>query len=98
MAKGFLDFKELSSKEVIATYELQAAIKKEQEKHDATRGSMSFLRKAIDAPTISEVLDMIHTEIIDYNCLSKLELKVGEVTKVLEDTPRHFLFPEILTS
>lgn len=61
-------------------------------------GSMAFLRKAIDAPTIGEVKEMIHNEILDFNCLAKLELKVGEITKLLEDTPRHYLFPEILTA
>lgn len=89
--------------------EIEANKKEAEAQHAATlaaandnlkekEGSLSFLRKAIDAPTIGEVVDMIQNQIIEYSCLSKLEVKVGEVTKTLEDTPRHFLFPEILTA
>ncbi len=78
--------------------ELQAATEEEKKVQETTQGSMAFLRKAIDAPTISEVKDMIHTEMMEFNCLAKLELKVGEVIKILPDTPRHYLFPEILTA
>lgn len=61
-------------------------------------GAMSFLRKAIDAPTIAEVKEMIQKEITDFSCLSKIELKIGEEVKIVEGGPKHYLFPEILTA
>lgn len=60
--------------------------------------SLSFLRKAIGSPTIVEVKDMIEKEILEYNILNKIELTNNGITTVLSDEPRHYLFPEILTS
>lgn len=60
--------------------------------------SMFFLRKAINAPTIGEVKNMITEEILNWNCMSKLELKAPEFTKILPDSPRHYLFEEILVA
>src|SRR5882762_6957077 len=59
---------------------------------------MDFLRKAVNAPSIPEVKKLIQEEIIAWNMLNKIELINGEVTKELKDEPRHFLFPEILTT
>lgn len=65
--------------------------------HDADKG-MDFLRKAVNAPSIPDVEKMIQEGILRHNMLNKIELKVGEVTRELDDEPRHFLFPEILTT
>lgn len=65
---------------------------------DLGRDSLGFLRKAINSPTIGEVVDLIHDEILAYNVFNKIELTNNGVTTVLPDEPRHFLFPEILTS
>src|SRR5882724_6784808 len=59
---------------------------------------MDFLRKAVNAPSFPEVKKLIQEEIINFNMLNKIELKVGEITRELDDEPRHFLFPEILTT
>lgn len=59
---------------------------------------LSYLRKAVNAPSIPEVKKLIQEEIIHWNMLNKIELKTPEVTKELKDEPRHFLFPEILTT
>ncbi len=60
--------------------------------------SMAFLRKAIDAPTIGEVIDMIHNEMESYHCLENIVVKIGEVTLPEQaQTPRHYLYPEIMT-
>lgn len=61
-------------------------------------GALSFLRKSIDVPTIAEVKDLIHNEMMEYNVLTNIELKVGDEVKILDEEPRHFLFPEILTT
>jgi len=61
-------------------------------------GALSFLRKSIDVPTTAEVKDMIHQEIMEYNVLTNIELKIGEEIKTLPEEPRHFLFPEILAA
>lgn len=60
--------------------------------------AVDYLRKAINAPSLAEVDKMIQEGIIRHNMLNKIELKVAEVTTVLEDEPRHFLFPEILVT
>jgi cobaltochelatase CobS len=64
---------------------------------DAAAG-MDFLRKAVNAPSIPEVEKLIHEGIIKHNMLNKIELKIGEVVKTLDDEPRHYLFPEILVT
>ena len=67
-------------------------------KEDDHEASLAFLRKAINAPNRSEVLDMIKNEMMGFDVLNKIELKIGDVTKILKDGPRHNLFPEILTT
>lgn len=58
--------------------------------------SLDFLRKAINAPDREEVRTMIIDGLLDFNPLTKIELKVGDLTKIIENGPKHFLFPEIL--
>lgn len=58
--------------------------------------SMDFLRKAINAPDRIEVTEMIKEQMMNFNVLNKIELKIEDTTKVLVDGPRHMLFPEIL--
>lgn len=60
--------------------------------------AMLHLRKALNAPSLEETKRLIQEEIIKMNMLNKIELKVAEVTKTLDDEPRHFLFPEILVT
>ena len=60
--------------------------------------AVNFLRKAIDAPSISEVRDLVRQEIVGFNMLNKIELVTPTETKMLEDKPRHFLFPKVLTT
>lgn len=59
---------------------------------------LAYLRAAINAPSIDEVFSMIEQKIIDFNMLNKIELKKGDETRMLEDVPRHNLFPEILAA
>lgn len=59
---------------------------------------LAFLREAIDTPDRKEVKDMILEQILNHNLMNKIELKKGEETTVLEDTPRHYLFKDILTA
>lgn len=67
------------------------------EDHTADKG-MDFLRKAVNAPSIPEVKRIIQEEIINWNMLNKIELKTPDITKMLEDVPRHFMFPDILAT
>lgn len=60
--------------------------------------AVDYLRKAINAPSLAEVEKMIAEGVIRHNMLNKIELKTGEVTRVLDDEPRHYLFPEILVT
>lgn len=60
--------------------------------------AVNFLRKAIDAPSMSEVRDLVRQEIVGFNMLNKIELITPAETVQLEDTPRHFLFPRVLTT
>jgi hypothetical protein len=60
--------------------------------------AVNFLRKAIDAPSMSEVRDLVRQEIVGFNMLNKIELVTSTETKMLEDKPRHFLFPKVLTT
>jgi cobaltochelatase CobS len=60
--------------------------------------AMMHLRKALNAPSLDETKKLIQEEIINMNMLNKIELKVGEVTRELDDEPRHFLFPDILVT
>ena len=60
--------------------------------------SMAFLRKAIDAPTIGEVVDMIHNEMESYHCFENISVKIDDTQLEPQAAePRHYLFPEILT-
>lgn len=65
---------------------------------DAENEAVNHLRLAINAPSIPEVKKLIVAEIANWNMLNKIELTTPEFTKILEDTPRHFLFPDILTT
>lgn len=60
--------------------------------------AVNFLRKAIDAPSISEVRQLVRQEIVGFNMLNKIELVTPTETKILEDKPRHYLFPKVLTT
>lgn len=64
----------------------------------AENAAVEYLRKAVNAPSIPEVERLIAEGIIKHNMLNKIELKVSDVTRMLDDEPRHFLFPEILTT
>lgn len=66
--------------------------------NDAENEAVNHLRLAINAPSIPEVKKLIVEEIANWNMLNKIELKTPEVTKMLEDTPRHYLFPDILVT
>lgn len=59
--------------------------------------SLHFLRKAINAPTIPEVTEMIRKEIIDYSFNKFIKLETPTATTLLNEEPKHYLFPEILT-
>lgn len=74
--------------------EVQEAIKPAND--NDVEGSLVFLRKAINAPSLPEVKEMIQKEILEFNVLNKVELKKDDTVIQLPDAPRHFLFPEIL--
>lgn len=59
---------------------------------------MDFLRRAVNAPSIPEVKKIIQEEIIKMNMLNKIELTTPTEVKVLDDEPRHFLFPDVLAT
>lgn len=59
---------------------------------------MAFLRKALNAPSLTEVTELITKTIIDFNMLNKIELTRNDIPILLKDEPRHFLFPDILTA
>lgn len=59
-------------------------------------GAMSFLRQAINAPDRKEVEDMIKQMLMEHSFLTKIELKIGDTTKMIENGPKHEMFPEIL--
>lgn len=66
---------------------------------DAENEAVNHLRKAIDAPSVAEVKKLVLEGIIANNMLNKIELTIDNgPPKILEDTPRHFLFPDILTT
>lgn len=46
--------------------------------------------------TKDEVKDMIQKEIIEFNCLNRIELVTDDEVRTLPDEPRHFLFKEVL--
>lgn len=56
------------------------------------------MRRALGAISKDEARALFVEEIINHNYLNKIELKTDTVTKELSDTPRHYLFPEILTT
>lgn len=60
--------------------------------------AVDFLRKAVNAPSLPEVEKMIQEGVLRHNMLNKIELKVADVTRELDDEPRHFLFPDILVT
>lgn len=47
-------------------------------------------------PTMDKVREMVQEEIIEFNCLNKIELKIVDVMKELPEQPRHNLFKPIL--
>ena len=59
---------------------------------------LNHMRKALDTLSQSEIVDLIQTSIMDYNVFNQIELTTPHEVKILEDAPRHYLFPEILTS
>lgn len=59
---------------------------------------LAGLRRAINAPDIQQVKCMILDEIMNFNMLNKIELKIGDEIRNLPDNPRHYLFPKVLTS
>lgn len=63
-----------------------------------TADAMLHLRKALNAPSLEDTKKLIQEEIINMNMLNRIELKIDDVTKELKDEPRHFLFPDILTT
>jgi len=61
--------------------------------------SLGFLRKAIDVPTIGEVLDLIRTEVQDYHVNKNITLTVADKPAFkLSEEPRHYLFEDVLTT
>lgn len=60
--------------------------------------AVDFLRKAINAPSLEETKRLIQEEVIKMNMLNKIELKTETEVKMLDDEPRHHLFPEILVT
>lgn len=60
--------------------------------------AVDFLRKAINAPSLEETKRLIQEEVIKMNMLNKIELTTPTEVKLLDDEPRHFLFPEILAT
>lgn len=60
--------------------------------------AVDWLRKAVNAPSVEETKKLIQEEIIKMNMLNKFELITPLETKLLDDEPRHFLFPDILTT
>jgi len=60
--------------------------------------SLSFLRKAINSPTMDEVKQIVKDMALELNVLNKIELKKGDDIVILPDEPRHYLFPDILTA
>lgn len=60
--------------------------------------AVDWLRKAVNAPSLEETKKLIQEEIIKMNMLNKVELKTPDGVKMLDDEPRHFLFPDILTT
>lgn len=65
---------------------------------DTENEAVNHLRLAINAPSVAEVKKLVLEGIIANNMLNKIELKTPEVTKILDDEPRHNLFPDILTT
>lgn len=65
---------------------------------DLQPDSLASLRAAINAPNRDEVDRMIVDRILNFNMLNKIELKIADTTRMLDDTPRHYLFPKVLTS
>ena len=59
--------------------------------------AVDFLRKAINAPSLEETRKLIKEGIIAMNMLNKVELTTPTEVRMLDDEPRHFLFPELLS-
>lgn len=56
-----------------------------------------MMRKTFGSiPTMERVREMVQDEIIDFNCMNRIELKNGDVTSELPEAPRHYLFKGIL--
>jgi cobaltochelatase CobS len=60
--------------------------------------AMLHLRKALNTPSLEDTKKLIQEEIIKMNMLNKVELTTPTETKMLDDEPRHNLFPEILVT
>lgn len=64
---------------------------------DARFAVMNSLDTALgNFTTKDEVKDMIQKEIIEFNCLNRIELVTDDEVRTLPDEPRHFLFKEVL--
>src|SRR5258707_10224005 len=60
--------------------------------------SLAFLREAINAPDRIEVDSMIEKKISEFHCTHLIELKKDDKVIQLKDEPRHYLFPDIMTT
>lgn len=56
------------------------------------------MRSALNTLSREEIKDLVLDTVIKANTLNKIELKVLDTTKLLSDTARHNLFPDILQS
>jgi len=52
-----------------------------------------ILKTKVNEKTVRE---LVQQEMLNFNCLNKIELKQGDVVTVLPEKNRHYLFPEIL--
>lgn len=66
--------------------------------NENVENSMAFLRRAINAPDVKEVNEMIEKKIVEFNPFVRIELKTDTATIKLSEEPRHFLFPDILAT
>jgi hypothetical protein len=63
-----------------------------------TPDHLAFLRTALNTASKDEVRKLIQDELLDYHAYGKIELKRGDLSVILPEAPRHWLFPEILTA
>lgn len=64
---------------------------------DARFAVMNSIDTALSSfTTKDQVKEMIQQEIIDFNCLNRIELVTDDAVRTLPDEPRHYLFKEVL--